>query len=232
MVGTIEAEGERFHNAAQVFEPDGTLGDRFEKVRRVPFGEFVPLRSLLELVAGDDLIAGEAIPGRGHGTARHRGRPARRRDLVGGVLPDRARDAIGHGGRILVNPTNGATFRGTTVQGQQLASTKLRALETGRWVMQVAPTGCSAVVTPGGEVVARTDISETAVIQQQVGLRDGQTIATRIGDWPAVIAALLLVAAGFAVSARREPPFCERFPPPGDRNCSQNGRGSSVTPRA
>ena len=202
MVGTIEAEGEKFRNAAQVFEPDGSLGDRYEKVRRVPFGEYVPMRSLLELVAGDDLIAGEAIRGSGDGTVDTEvGR-------LGVVISwevffhDRARDAIGGGGEILVNPTNGATFRGTTVQGQQLASSKLRALETGRWVLQIAPTGWSAVVTPGGNLVARTDISEAAVIQQEVGLREGQTIATRIGDWPVVVVAALLVGGGFIASSR------------------------------
>ena len=72
---------------------------------------------------------------------------------------DRARDGVGHGGRVLLNPTNGSSYTGTILQTQQVASSRLRALETDRWVVQVAPTGFSAFVTPSGEVLDRTGAS-------------------------------------------------------------------------
>ena len=82
----------------------------------------------------------------------------------------RARDGVSHGGTLLLNPTNGSSYTGTILQTQQVASSRLRALENGRWVAQVAPTGFSAFVTPSGDVLERTGISEQAVRYHTVTL--------------------------------------------------------------
>jgi len=194
VVGAVEGDGDGFHNAALLIEADGSFTDRFEKVRRVPFGEFVPLRGLLEPFAGDALPARDAVPGDG---------PAVLDTPVGpmGVViswevffAPRARDAISNGGEVLLNPTNGSSYWLTIVQSQQIASSRLRALETGRWVLQASPTGFSAVVDPVGNVLQRTGVSERKVLQATVERRSGQTIATRVGDWPMFIVALALVA--------------------------------------
>ena len=113
-------------------------------------------------------------PGRNRAARRH---PAGGDDLVGGVLR-RARpggdDSRGTGDTsILLNPTNGASYTGTVLQTQQVASSKLRAIENGRWVVQVSPTGFSAFVDPDGGVHQRTDVSE------QRGDHDGRAAAQR-----------------------------------------------------
>ena len=100
----------------------------------------------------------------------------------------------GKNAHILLNPTNGASYTGTIVQTQQVASSKLRAAETGRWVVQVSPTGFSAFVSPDGEVLQRTDVSEQRVIVMDVPLREGSTVYTTIGEWPWYLAALVLFA--------------------------------------
>jgi apolipoprotein N-acyltransferase len=203
VVGTVETIGDSFRNSALVVNADGSFGDRYSKVRRVPFGEYTPLRSLIEPFAGGGLISREALPGAD---------PATLETSVGrlGVViswevffADRARNAVDNGGAILLNPTNGATFRGTQVQTQQLAASRLRAIETGRWVLQVAPTGFSAVITPDGDVVERTGIGEATVIQLDVDTRTGLTLATRLGDWPALGFAAVSMGAGWAVDRRR-----------------------------
>ena len=210
VVGAVEGDGDGFHNAALLIEADGSFTDRFEKVRRVPFGEFVPLRGLLEPFAGEALPARDAVPGDG---------PAVLDTPVGpmGVViswevffAPRARDAIGNGGEVLLNPTNGSSYWLTIVQSQQIASSRLRALETGRWVLQAAPTGFSAVVDADGDVLQRTGVSERKVLQATVERRSGQTIATRVGDWPMFLVALTLVAVGWVVERRRS-----AAPPPG-----------------
>jgi apolipoprotein N-acyltransferase len=182
--------------------PDGSFGDRYEKVHRVPFGEYVPLRSLLEKVAGDALPSRDAISGSG---------PATLDTSVGrfGVsisweifFSERARDGIANGGRILLNPTNGSSFTGTIVQTQQVASSRMRAIETGRWVLQAAPTGFSAIVRDDGAVLQRSAISEARVLEGTVDLREGQTLATSWGQWPAIVVALALIAAGWWIEGR------------------------------
>ena len=94
------------------------------------------------------------------------------------------------GGEALLNPTNGASYTGTIVQTQQVASSRLRAIETGRWVAQAAPTGFSEFVTPDGDVIDRTAVSEQAVIRHQIELRTGRTWYVTLGDAPWIVALL------------------------------------------
>jgi apolipoprotein N-acyltransferase len=208
--GIVEdGEPGEFLNFAVALSPDGHLVDRYDKVRRVPFGEYVPLRPLFERVAGDVLPSKDAVAGT---------EPAVLETGLGrlGVaisweifFEDRARDAIGNGGVVLLNPTNGASYWLTIVQSQQVASSQLRAIETGRWVLQAAPTGFSAVVNPDGEVLDRTGVSEQAVLIADVAARGGETWALRAGPAPLLaLAAAAVVAAGAAAArarARREP---------------------------
>jgi apolipoprotein N-acyltransferase len=102
----------------------------------------------------------------------------------------------------VLNPTNGSSFSGTLVQTQQVASSRMRAIETGRWLLQVAPTGFSAVIAPDGTVEQRTAVSERRVLHATVGIREGTTLYTRWGLAPALAVALAGLAAGWAVEAR------------------------------
>ena len=85
------------------------------------------------------------------------------------------------------------------LQSQQVASSKLRAVENGRWVVQVSPTGFSAFVDDNGKVYQRTDVSEQKVITMDVPQRGGRTWYTRWGNWPWLI--LLVVV--FGISSRQ-----------------------------
>jgi apolipoprotein N-acyltransferase len=185
-----------FANASIVYLPDGSTGERYDKVRRVPFGEYVPFRWLIESVAGSNT----GIPAR---EARAGTEPAIVRTPAGDLaiaisweifFTNRGRDGVLHGGQILLNPTNGSSYWLTQVQTQQVASSQLRAIETGRWVLQAAPTGFSAIVNPSGDVLKRTSISEQAVLQQDVMLRSGDTIATVIGPMPVIWLSGILLA--------------------------------------
>lgn len=202
VAGVIEQTGDRFTNEAIAFA-DGRVVDRVGKERRVPFGEFVPFRSLIEPFAPAALPRRDAIVGRGPPVLET---SAGRLGVVISwevFFGDRARDAIGNGGQLLVNPTNGSSFTGTQVQSQQVASSRLRAIETGRWVLQAAPTGFSAVIDPDGRVLQRTAVSERAVLRADVELRRGRTWAVAYGDWPALSLAIGLVVGGWAVARRR-----------------------------
>ena len=101
---------------------------------------------------------------------------------------------------MLLNPTNGSSYTGTILQTQQVAASRLRALETDRWVVQVAPTGLSAFVTPGGHVFDRTGISEEAVRVRDVGLREGTTPYVHLGDLPVLLLAAGMLAASLVLS--------------------------------
>lgn len=216
VVGITEGRNSSsFANASIVYLPDGTVGERYDKVRRVPFGEYVPLRGIIEAIAGENsgLPARDALAGTEPAIVLT---PAG--DLAIAIsweifFTNRGREGVLHGGQLLLNPTNGSSYWLTEVQTQQVASSQLRAIETGRWVVQAAPTGFSAIVDPTGDVVQRTSISEQAVLQQEVALRSGDTVATRIGPLPIVVLSLVVVFLSWWFATDRFAAVRARFTP-------------------
>jgi apolipoprotein N-acyltransferase len=189
LVGITEDFDDRyFTNAQVVVNTDGSLGDRYDKVRRVPFGEFVPMRGLLEAVGAPvDRIPRDAKAG--NDTAILRAADTTIAVVISWEVffAGRANEGIERGATLLVNPTNGSSYTGTILQTQQIASSRLRALETGRWLVQVSPTGFSAFVSPSGQVFDRTGVSEQRVITREVQLRSGRTIYSHLGDMPFIL---------------------------------------------
>jgi apolipoprotein N-acyltransferase len=202
---TEELSGQdRFRNAAVVWGPDGRVLDRFEKVHRVPFGEYIPFRSLLEDVADVSAVPRDAIPGKGPGVVDS---PAGRLAVVISYevfFADRARSGVRAGGRVLLVPTNASSYTTSQVPTQEVAVAQLRAVETGRWVVQSAPTGYSAVVDPHGRVRVRGPLGDASVLRHAVRLRSGQTLATRLGDAPIVAFAALGLLSAWVLSKKVE----------------------------
>jgi apolipoprotein N-acyltransferase len=185
---TEDLDNKFFTNAQVVVNTDGSLGDRYDKVRRVPFGEFVPMRGLLEAVGAPvDRIPRDARAG--HDTAILRAADTTIAVVISWEVffAGRANEGVERGATLLVNPTNGSSYTGTILQTQQIASSRLRALETGRWLVQVSPTGFSAFVSPSGQVFDRTGVSEQHVITREVQLRSGRTIYSYLGDMPFIL---------------------------------------------
>lgn len=201
VAGVIEdADEDSFNNFSIVITENREFGDRYDKVHRVPFGEYVPLRWLVEPFAPDFLPDREAVAGTGPAILEI-ANAANGEDLTAGIVisweiffEHRVRDAINNGGQIVLNPTNGSSYWLTIVQSQQVASSRLRAMETDRYVLQTAPTGFTAVVAPNGNVLERTAVSEQRVIHADVELREGKTLPVRLGPWPALGIALLTFA--------------------------------------
>jgi apolipoprotein N-acyltransferase len=216
IAGVVEGvDDESFVNYSAVYDADGEVVDRYDKVHRVPFGEYVPLRSLIEPLGGGALPERDAVVG---------DHPALLDTPAGPVavaisweifFGDRVREGVERGAELVLNPTNGSSFTGTLVQTQQVATSRMRAIESGRWVAQVAPTGFSAIISPGGTVEQRTSVSEQAVVHGTVELRTGTTLYTRLGLLPAWVVALAGLALGWAVAwrARRGGPSADGTEP-------------------
>jgi apolipoprotein N-acyltransferase len=195
VAGVVEdAPDGRFHNAAVAYGPDGSVVDRYEKVHRVPFGEYFPFRSFLENFAS--IPDRDALPG------PHRpgvlGTPAGRAGVVISYevfFQGRARSAIETGGgQVLLVPTNASSYTTTQMPAQEVAAARLRAWQTGRNTVQAAPTGFSAFVDHRGRVSQQTDLGARQWRVATVALRDGSTLFDRTGDAPTAAAAVLLLA--------------------------------------
>lgn len=210
VVGVVESvdadeddslDEDAFVNEAVVIDPSGEVVDAYRKVRLVPFGEFVPLRSLVEAFSSE-APGKDAVAGSGSTLLDTPVGPVAAPISWEVFFANRVRSGIAEGAELIVNPTNGSSYWLTMVQTQQVASSRLRALENDRWVLQAAPTGFSAVVEPDGAVAQRTKVSERRVLHATIERRVGQTWASQIHESVPVIAALLAVAAAWAVARR------------------------------
>jgi apolipoprotein N-acyltransferase len=118
------------------------------------------------------------------------------------------RDTVRDGADLLVVQTNNATFGYTDEAVQQLAMSRLRAIEHGRSVAHVSTVGVSALITPDGRVTARSGLFEPALLQAALPLRTSLTVSDRVGAWPEGLLSALGVAlllAGVRLRRRRRP---------------------------
>jgi apolipoprotein N-acyltransferase len=158
-------------------------------------------------------ITRDAIPGHGSGIIVT---PAGRLAALISYevfFPDRGRSGVSAGGQLLLVPTNTSSYSSTQAPSQEVAASRLQAIEEGRDLLQAAPTGYSAVIDNSGDVLERTSLSVSAVLRAKVALRNGATLYTRLGDAPTVILCLLVLVAGWAVDLsgrRRERPAPRR----------------------
>jgi apolipoprotein N-acyltransferase len=207
-VGVTEDAENGFTNAQIVVDAAGSIISRYDKVRRVPYGEYIPLRSFLRaLGAPVDRVPRDAVAGRERAVIEVP--VAAGDDAASQTVPlavaiswevffaPRANDGVAGGGLVLLNPTNGSSYTGEILQRQQVAASQLRAIETGRFVAQAATTGFSVFIDPDGNVLERIAIGKSAVVLREVPLREGRTWYSRLGDLPVIILMLaVLVSIG------------------------------------
>ena len=194
-------------NTGIVWDPRTGAGDRYVKRHPVPFGEYIPFRSelagitsRLDQIPKDFYAADEP----GNLTVG----PARVGDVICFEIAydGLVRDVVRGGAQVLVVQTNNATYNGTHQPYQQMAMSRLRAVETGRDVLVASTSGISAVVRADGGVAQRAPEKVARTLVARVPLREGRTLSTRLGPWPEWLlaaAGLLAAAAGSGVRARR-----------------------------
>lgn len=212
----IDAPGDptMIANAGIVWDPRTGPGDAYLKRHPVPFGEYIPFRALVAPLVGRlDRVPRDMRPGDVPGVLRVG-------DVVLGdvicfevAYDDIVREAITDGGRVLVVQTNNATFAGLGQPEQQVAMSRLRAVEHGRAVLVAATSGISAVIAPDGSVVTEIGEGDVGYLVQTVPLRDSFTVADRLGSVPewilAVIGAIAMIWAGVR---HRRPRSAHRVP--------------------
>ena len=209
---TEPASPTTFYNEVVAWGPAGRVVGRFEKVHRVPFGEYVPWRGLFAHFASLSGVPRTAVPGHGSGLLRTPAGPL-------GVLVSyevfyagRGRSSVRDGAELLVVPTNASSYSASQVPTQELAAARVQAVAEGRDLVQAAPTGLSAVVDAGGTVVERSVLGRRQVLEATVALRTGTTLYERFGDLPVlVLSAVALVLAWVAATRRREADPWEGF---------------------
>jgi apolipoprotein N-acyltransferase len=173
---------ETAYNAGVVWDENGP-GERYIKRKVVPYGEYVPFRNVLGgLVPRFDRdIPRDMLGGKKAGVL----------ELAGVKIGDticwdiaydgNIRDNINGGAQVLVVQTSNASFTGTSQPQQQWKISRLRAIETGRYVLVPSTNGITGIVDPQGRTVARAATETPAVLSAEIRLANGMTSGVRFG---------------------------------------------------
>lgn len=182
-----------YMNSAYLLGPDGALQGRYDKVHLVPYGEYVPLRSLFPFISKLVAGVGDFKQGKGYyplNTGDHR---------LGvlicyeGIIPEAAREYKRRNAELLVNITNDAWFGRTSAPYQHLSMTVFRAIENRLYLVRAANTGISAIIDPTGRIISYTGIFERTTLKGGVKKIDEKTLYAAYGDLFVYLCAAMLV---------------------------------------
>jgi apolipoprotein N-acyltransferase len=205
LVGAVvDGPDDTVRNTAIVWDPENGPGETYDKRHPVPFAEYIPYRSFFRMFSDKvDMVRRDFRAGDEVGVLDVGG--ADLGDLIcfEVVYDGLTRDVVQGGAGMLVVQTNNATFGFTDESEQQLALSRLRAVEHGRTVTIAATSGISAVVAPDGSVVRSTSLFTPAVVVADIAQRDGTTLATRVGAAPEWVLTALGAGALIAAVVRR-----------------------------
>jgi len=139
VVGVTEpASTTSFRNEIVAWGPRGHIVGVFEKVHRVPFGEYVPLRSLFSHFANLSGVPVDAVPGHGTGLMRTPAGPLGLLVSFEVFYAGRSHESVRAGAQLLAVPTNTSSYSTSQVPTQEVAAAIVQAVETGRDLVQAA----------------------------------------------------------------------------------------------
>ncbi|MBB5710069.1 apolipoprotein N-acyltransferase [Sphingomonas xinjiangensis] len=190
-------------NSVWPLEPSGMLGQRYDKAHLVPYGEYLPMRGLLEPLGLSRLVMGDVdfVPGPGAATLNvpgfgKVGVQVCYEIVFSGQVVDRKNRPD-----LLFNPSNDAWF-GTWGPPEHLAQARLRAIEEGLPVLRSTPTGISAVIDARGKVLGSVPASQQGAIEMPLPRPLPPTLFSRVGNWMVLLVAGVLLLLAVAIRRR------------------------------
>ena len=215
-------------NAGLLWGAEGYLGQEYVKRHPVPFAEYLPGRSWIQQIITryqhdqpNDFVMGKTaglfdVPGPTGSDGQSR--TYRLGDVIcfEVAYDGLVRSVVDQGAELIVVQTNNASFGRSGETYQQLAMGRIRAVEHGRSVVVVATSGLSAIISPDGSLMARSDLFTAESLVATVPLRTAMTIADRVGGWSelalVVLGAAALLAGVQWSRVRFVGPFARRLP--------------------
>lgn len=202
LVGAVlDGPGPReVRNVGLVWTPGTGPGDFYVKRHLVPFGEYVPLRSLLTPIVPmlNEFIPLDMVAGTKSGALDIAG--VRIGDMLcfDTAYDDAARADVVDGAQLLVVQTNNATYTGTGQPDQQWQITRFDALAFGRATVVASTNGRSGVIAADGTAIATLPVIKQGYLSLSLPLRTGHTPAVWLAGWLELV---LATVGGLAVLA-------------------------------
>ncbi|AVH60358.1 MULTISPECIES: apolipoprotein N-acyltransferase [Streptomyces] len=193
--GVVERDGKLF-NEQILWDPAKGAVDTYDKRQVQPFGEYLPLRSLIGAINSDwtSMVRQDFSRGTEAGVFTMDGTKVGLVTCYEAAFDWAVRSTVTDGAQLISVPSNNATFDRSEMTYQQLAMSRIRAVEHSRTVTVPVTSGVSAVIMPDGKITQKTGMFVADSLVQKVPLRSSQTPATTLGILPEMV--LVLAAAG------------------------------------
>ncbi len=191
LVGSVTGQGERYYNSAILLSAEGEVLKQYHKIHLVPFGEYIPLRSMFPLLERIVPIADFTSGGEYTVFPSSNGAPGKFSVLIcfEDTVARLSRGFVRAGAEVLVNITNDAWFKDTKAPFLHLQSSVFRTVENRRWLARAANTGVSCFIDPVGRIRASVEDGEhkktyvPGYAVYRLGLGTEKTFYTRFGDF-------------------------------------------------
>lgn len=185
LANAATARGDRYFNTSMLWMQDGTAEQTHDKRFPVPFGEYVPDRDFYFAIVPDliGLIGREYTHGTNAPLVDVDGVKVGLAICFDVIYDEVISEGVHGGAQVLVFQTNNADFRGTDENLQQLAFARMRAIETGRSVVNISTVGASQMIAPDGRTFAALNADEAGAMLEDVELRSGLTAGVILGPW-------------------------------------------------
>ncbi|MFY9712160.1 MAG: apolipoprotein N-acyltransferase [Microbacterium sp.] len=185
LVNAATSRDERYFNTSLLWTREGSATQLHDKRHPVPFGEYVPDRPFFAALAPDliGLLQREYTPGTNPPVVDVDSVKIGLAICFDVIYDDVIAAGVNAGAQVLVFQTNNADFRGTDENLQQLAIARMRAIETGRSVVNISTVGTSQIIRPDGTTVDSLDADEAGAMLEDVELRSGLTAGVLLGPW-------------------------------------------------
>ncbi|QEO15985.1 apolipoprotein N-acyltransferase [Agromyces intestinalis] len=208
IANTVTVRGDEYFNTSFLWRTGEGITQTYDKRHPVPFGEYIPDRDFYMFFAPD--LIGLVQRGYSPGTnppVFDLGETIAGLAICFDVIYDEViHEAARDGAEVYLLQTNNADFRGTDENQQQLAFARLRAIETGRWVVNLSTVGRSQVIDASGRTVDAIPADQPGAMVTTVGLRTGLTPSVVVGGWidgAISVGGLAALAVAFVLVRRR-----------------------------
>ena len=182
IAGVVQQENGSPENASIMYSKEGALQSAYIKRGLTPFGEFMPLRKIAEFVSPMAKMVVDFVPGDKLVTHQVSGAKLGPIICYEIIIDSLVRD-MAINSQALIVQTNSATFANTAESAQQLAITRIRAVEHSRAILSVSTVGISALIDNNGRVLSQTAENKKAFLVGNLSLNTNQTLVDRFWVW-------------------------------------------------
>ncbi len=195
VINATRSVDERTYNSALLVGEGGVIGS-YDKVHLVPWGEYIPFRTLLPFVKQIARGASEFTPGAEADAIEWRSTELGVSICYDAIYSNQTRDLVDSGAELLVHLTNDAWYGDTSAPRQLLRASRFRAAESGRSVVRAALTGISAIIDPSGQILETIALGSAGTVTARVAIHDHQTFYQR---WPWLVPLFAAACLGFVM---------------------------------